>query len=75
MLIQLDIPLDQLIYEITHLSQRMREHTRLREFAMGVHERIYAGEKMEFDGPEGEIDTECMREMLGRVAKLASRKR
>lgn len=53
----------------------MREHTRLREFAMGVHERIYAGEKMELDGPEGEIDTECLREMLGRVGKLANRKR
>ena len=23
---------------------------------MGVHERIYAGEKMELDAPEGEID-------------------
>ena len=42
---------------------------------MGVHERIYAGEKMELDAPEGEIDTECLREMLGRVGKLANRKR
>jgi len=74
-LIQLDIPLDQLIYEITHLSQKMREHGRLREFAMGVHEKIYGGEQMELDGLEGEVDVECLREMLGRVGKLASRKR
>lgn len=53
----------------------MREYGRLREFAMGVHERIYGGEKMEVDGPEGEIDVECLREMLGRVGKLTTRKR
>lgn len=74
-LIQLDIPLDQLIYEITHLSQKMREHSRLREFAMGVHEKIYGGERMETDGAEGDIDVECLREMLDRVGKLATRKR
>jgi len=73
-LIQLDIPLDQLVYEITHLSQKMGEHTRLREFAMGVHERVYNGEKMELQSDEG-VDVECLREMLTRVGKLSSRRR
>jgi hypothetical protein len=70
----LDTPLDQLIYEITHLSQKMNEYDRLQEFAMGVHERIYGGEKMELSGSEG-VDVECLREMLTRVGKLASRRK
>jgi hypothetical protein len=73
-LIQLDVPLDQLIYEITHLSQKMNEYSRLQEFAMGVHERIYNGEKMELSEGEG-VDVECLREMLTRVGKLVSRRR
>ena len=52
----------------------MNEAERLREFAMGVHDKLYAGEKMELD--EGErIDVECLREMLTRVGKLASRRK
>ena len=74
MLIQLDTPLDELVYEITHLSQKMNEYDRLREFAMGVHERVYAGEKMELGEGEG-VDVECLREMLVRVGKLVSRRR
>jgi hypothetical protein len=70
----LDTPLDQLIYEITHLSQKMNEYDRLQEFAMGVHEWVYAGEKMELSGGEG-VDVECLREMLTRVGKLASRRK
>jgi hypothetical protein len=70
----LDTPLDQLIYEITHLSQKMNEFDRLQEFAMGVHERVYNGEKMELAEGEG-VDVECLREMLARVGKLASRRR
>jgi len=70
-LIQLDTPLDQLIYEITNLSEKMVEYERLLEFAKGVHERIYSGEKME----EDEVDVECLREMLVRVGKLASKRR
>lgn len=73
MLIQLDTPLDQLIYEVTHLSQKMNEYKRLQEFAEGVHERIYGGEKMELLGDEG-VDVECLREMLTKVGKLARRK-
>jgi hypothetical protein len=73
-LIQLDTPLDQLIYEITHLSQKMNEFNKLQEFAMGVHERVYNGEKMELAEGEG-VDVECLREMLVRVGKLASRRR
>ena len=74
MLIQLDIPLDQLIYEITHLSQKMHEYNRLQEFAMNVHERLYRGEKMELSEGEG-VDVECLREMLVKVAKLVSRRK
>jgi hypothetical protein len=73
-LIQLDCPLDQIIFEITHLSQKMNEYNRLQEFALGVHERIYNGEKMEVSEGEG-VDVECLREMLVRVGKLASRRR
>jgi hypothetical protein len=73
-LIQLDTPLDQLIYEITHLSQKMNEYNRLQEFAMGVHERVYSGEKMELMEGEG-VDVECLRDMLTKVGKLASRRR
>jgi len=73
-LIQLDCPLDQIVYEITHLSQKMNEYKRLQEFALGVHERIYNGEKMELSEGEG-VDVECLREMLVRVGKLASRRR
>lgn len=61
------------MHEITHLSQKMVEHKRLLEFAMGVHERIYNGEKMEYNDTEG-ADMECLREMLTRVGKLAKRK-
>jgi hypothetical protein len=73
-LIQLDVPLDQLIYEITHISEKMGELKRLTEFAKTVHERIYNGEKMETSDSEG-IDVECLREMLTRVTKLASRRK
>ena len=66
--------MDQLIYEITHLSQKMNELDRLKEFAMGVHERVYNGEKMELAEDEA-VDVECLREMLTRVGKLASRRR
>jgi hypothetical protein len=52
----------------------MGEHVRLQEFAMGIHERIYNGEKMELENDEG-VDVECLREMLTRVGKLASRRR
>jgi len=52
----------------------MNEFDRLQEFAMGVHERIYNGEKMELAEGEG-VDVECLREMLVRVGKLASRRR
>jgi hypothetical protein len=73
-LIQLDCPLDQIVFEITNLSQKMNEYNRLQEFALGVHERIYNGEKMEVSEGEG-VDVECLREMLVRVGKLASRRR
>ena len=63
-----------MIYEITHLSQKMSEYKRLQEFAMGIHERLYQGEKMELQGDEG-VDIECLREMLTRVGKLSSRRR
>lgn len=73
-MIQLDTPLDQLAFEITHLSQKMKEYNRLQEFAMGIHERIYNGEKMEL--AEGEaVDVECLREMLIKVGKLVSSRR
>lgn len=73
-MIQLDIPLDQLIYEITNLAAKLHEHDRLVDFAMGVHERIYRGEKMEVG--EGEnVDLECLREMLIRVGKLALKRK
>ena len=52
----------------------MNEFDRLKEFAMGVHERVYNGEKMELAEGEG-VDVECLREMLARVGKLASRRR
>ena len=74
MLIQLDCPLDQIVFEITRLSQKMNEYNLLQEFALGVHERIYNGEKMEVSEGEG-VDVECLREMLVRVGKLASRRR
>ena len=51
----------------------MSEYKRLREFAMGIHERIYQGERMELDVDEG-VDVECLREMLSKVGKLASRR-
>lgn len=73
-LIQLDTPFDQLAYEITNLSRKMNEYNRLQEFALGVHERLYNGEKMELNEGEG-IDVECLREMLARVSKLVSRRR
>ena len=41
---------------------------------MGVHERVYGGEKMELASGEG-VDVECLREMLTRVGKLASRRK
>ena len=52
----------------------MHEYDRLRQFAMGVHEKLYAGEKMELAEGEG-TDVECLREMLTRVGKLASRRK
>ena len=73
-MIQLDIPLDQLIFEITNLSTKVHEHARLVEFARGVHERIYRGEKMEISEGEG-VDLECLREMLTRVGKLAAKRK
>jgi len=44
------------------------------DFAMGVHERIYRGEKMEVG--EGEsVGLECLKEMLVRVGKLALKRK
>jgi hypothetical protein len=41
---------------------------------MGVHDKLYNGEKMELSEGEG-VDVECLREMLARVGKLATKRR
>lgn len=52
----------------------MKHYNLLLEFAEGIHERVYSGEKMEVEEGEG-VDVECLREMLVRVGKLATRRR
>jgi hypothetical protein len=68
----LDVPFDDLVYEITHLSRKMSEQGKLAAFAQEMHEILYGGEKMEVD--DGGVDTECLRNMLSRAQKLAKRR-